>query len=206
MNGRPNVRAIPQQHAHILQSLREGSDHAFDAVFDMYYEPLCVYVVRIVGDSADADDIVAETLTAFWNQRKKVRFTSISQIKAYLYKTARNASLDLLGQEKRDRKMIQEASFLSAQDNIDFFAEMGIEQREQLIQEITRIVYDLIRELPQGCGEVITLFYIDQMPIKDIAFRLGICEGAVKSQKSYGVGLLRKKLISHNRDLERYCP
>lgn len=205
MTAHPNIRAIPHQHAHVLQALREGNGQAFDYVFDLYYLSLSDFVMHKINDRDASDDIAAEAFTKFWNQRKKVRFSSIRQIKAYLYTTARNASLDFLSKQRLDKRYQQETIFLTAQENSDFYAEIGLAQRARMIQEVTRIVYELIKELPDGCGKIVTLYYIEQLPIKEIAARLGISQGTVKSQRGYGVDLLRKKYAKRTLNLERYC-
>lgn len=205
MTAHPNIRAIPNQHAHVLQALREGTGQAFDYLFDLYYQALSDFVMHKINDRDAADDIAAEAFTKFWNQRKKVRFSNIWKIKAYLYTTALNGSLDFLSKQSLDKRYQQETAFLTAQENGDFYAEIGIDQRARLIQETSRIAYELIKELPNGCGEIITLFYIEQLPIKEIAARLGITPGTVKSQRGYGVDLLRKKIKKRTLDLERYC-
>ena len=51
-----NNRMLTEEH-HLLLALSQGSETAFDTLFNMYYPVLCAYAGRIV-EPKDAEEIV----------------------------------------------------------------------------------------------------------------------------------------------------
>jgi RNA polymerase sigma-70 factor (ECF subfamily) len=52
----------------------------------------------------------------------------------------------------------------------------------------------LVGDLPAGSRAVLTLHYLDDLPLTEVADVLGLPVGTVKSRLSYGPRLLRERL------------
>lgn len=79
-------------------------DRNFTQLFDELYVPLCQYCLRLVNDTVTAEDIVQEQFIYFWENRK--RLIVISSPSAYLYKSVKNKSLNYLGKQMRNFKVM----------------------------------------------------------------------------------------------------
>ena len=70
-----------------------------DETFKYYYRPLCLYVLHYVHDTDIAEDIVQDSFSILW-EKLSISGAEIENVKAYLYTTARNRSLDYLKKEE----------------------------------------------------------------------------------------------------------
>ena len=70
-----------------------------DETFKYHYRSLCLYVLHYVHDTDIAEDIVQDSFSALW-EKLSISGAEIENVKAYLYTTARNRSLDYLKKEE----------------------------------------------------------------------------------------------------------
>lgn len=81
-----------------------------EATFDLFYRstarPLWIYIHRVSGDAAVADDLLQETYYRFL--RAPVARMDEAQMKSYLYKIATNLLNDHWRNRKRERKLTSE--------------------------------------------------------------------------------------------------
>ncbi|EID56443.1 RNA polymerase subunit sigma-70 [Saccharomonospora xinjiangensis] len=88
-----NVEAL------VLTAVRDGDRAAFGELTTRYRHELRVHCYRMLGSRDDADDIVQETLLRAW--RRRSTYQARSTFRAWLYKIATNACLDLISERKR---------------------------------------------------------------------------------------------------------
>ena len=173
--------------AQIFKSFHAGREEGFDAVFKTFYTPLVFYAVKIIGDQAAAEDIVGDSFISIWNKRHII--SNYPGLKAYLYKIVKNACIDWLRQQTRreaTRAQLQLLSDATEQSNI-----------EQLVMaETFRQLHTAIHQLPPQCRKVILMLFIGEASITGIAAAMNITKGTVRSQRSRGLMLLRKLLLS----------
>ncbi|MBE9598675.1 sigma-70 family RNA polymerase sigma factor [Pedobacter sp. MC2016-24] len=157
---------------------------AYNYVFRFYYPSLCQFTGRLIGRDF-AEDLVEELFLRLWSSEKT--FNNEEHLKAFLYHSIKNASLDFLKTTKRavDRNTLftEEHSFNEA----DYLA--GIIRSEVLIE-----LYQAIAELPTEKGRIIKMTYLDGKSNQETAAELGISIQTVKNQKLRGLALLKNKL------------
>ncbi len=136
---------------------------------DMLYR-LCFVMLR---NTADAEDAVQETFIAYTT--KSPVFSDKEHEKAWLLKVASNKCRDIL--RFRNRHQLTELSELEAVVQDD---------------ESSHIL-EALMELPEKFRLVLTLYYIDEYKVKEIAEIIKKTPSAVKMRLQKGRKLLEEK-------------
>src|SRR5258708_2316373 len=76
-----------------------GSEEAFRTLFEPHRRAITLHCYRMLGSLQDAEEVVQETLLRAWQRQDDVRSTGA--MRAWLYRIATNASLDLLRTRRR---------------------------------------------------------------------------------------------------------
>jgi RNA polymerase sigma-70 factor (ECF subfamily) len=76
-----------------------ASEESFRTLFEPHRRAITLHCYRMLGSLQDAEEIVQETLLRAWQRQDDVRSTSATR--AWLYKIATNACLDLLKVRRR---------------------------------------------------------------------------------------------------------
>jgi RNA polymerase sigma-70 factor (ECF subfamily) len=183
------MRSIPMEND-IIVSFRKGGPEALQTLLKQYYNPLCLFADRLLTDKAAAEDIVGEAFIKLWN--KRANFESLQNIKAFMYITVRNACLNHLKQAKRDSLSKKQMAYLTGEKEEFVLNEM-------IRAEVLKEIMNEVNNLPEQCGKVLRLGYLEGFKNQEIADMLNISVHTVKNQKARAIQLLKTRL--RNRDL-----
>ncbi len=151
----------------------------FDILFKRYYRPLCLYAAHYLkGDIAASEDIVQDCFVKLWQQEAK---RDITDKRAFLYSTVRNACIDTL------RRQHPEMTNIDPSDLEEIISdEEAIDRSEQEAK-----VWETIDALPDRCREVFLMAKRDGMTYNEIAEALNISVKTVEHQISKAMKKLR---------------
>jgi len=93
----------PQQEDSRLVAAKSGDKDQFSELTESYRRELQIHCYRILGSLQEADDLVQETFLRAW--RRLDTYQGRASLRAWLYKIATNACLDVLDQ-RRSRRML----------------------------------------------------------------------------------------------------
>jgi RNA polymerase sigma factor (sigma-70 family) len=165
-----------QQRAVVLRA-QSGERDAFDALLAWIAPALLRYVARVTNDIALAEDVVQDTLIAI--VRKIGWLQDANLFRAWAYRIASREAFRALKKRR-------------VTDPIDDVAMEYVEpdpwMRERLLAQVER--------LSPAARAVITLHYLEEMPISEVADVLDVGIGTVKSRLAYGLAQLRKENLS----------
>ena len=124
----------------------------------------------ITFDTAEAEDIVQDTLIKVWGKREE--WTGIDSIEAYCTIVCRNLSIDRSKKEETRHVQLDE-SLHTRPDASTPYEQLAARDGLGLLQE-------LLRELPQAQQDIVHLREIEGKSYKEIAETLGLSEEQVK--------------------------
>ena len=168
---------------HIIAGFQQGSKEAFAAVYNMHYSRLYGFIKKLTDNREEAQDITTETFVKLWELC--ARFETLQNIKAFLFITARNASLDYLRYLKRVAGDARDFNYTTPKIN-----ESELE-REMIEVEVLQKIYEEIENLPGKCQKVFKMSYVDSMKNEDIANQLQITPQTVKNHKTRALNIIR---------------
>lgn len=158
---------------------------AFAALFERYAGRVKGWLMRTGAAPELAEDIAQETMLAVW--RKAATYDPArASASAWLFAIARNQRIDRLRRDQRSRAhLIHE---MEAPDNP--------EQPDELVDAAERgaRVRDALALLPDEQARVVQLSFFEDHPHAEIAERLGIPLGTVKSRLRLAMTRLREAL------------
>lgn len=141
----------PVSHGMNLEErfLKEYDSHA-DSIFRF-----CLFKL---SDREEAKDLTQETFTKVWGYM--TRGGEVRNIKAFLFQTARNLIIDKYRKKYTDSlEVMQEAGF-----DPQFEEEVEIEEKID-----AEIASQLLKELSDEYREVVTLRFVEEMTVQEIA-------------------------------------
>jgi len=169
-----------------LRAIATRQDRAAFAALFEFYAPRIKGMLMRRGASADAaEDFAQETLLVVW--RKAAQFDpALASASAWVYTIARNLRVDRL---RRDQRAV---SFALYADSEPQPAERPDDPLERSQQE--QRVRSALAALPQEQVRVVELSFFEGRAHGDIAERLGLPLGTVKSRLRLAMGRLRNLL------------
>lgn len=177
---------LVEQEKEILKKIKNGDNEAFGEFYD-FYAPRVYRFVRLKVDSQEtAQDLTSEAFLRIWQhlqEQRKIR----ERFQSLLYKIARNLVIDFY-RTKSVREILIE-------DNLEEFSniEDGEASDELVIrQEEMTEVKKAILQIHPNYQDVIFWYYIDDLPIVDIAEILNKNEGTVRVLIHRAVRALRE--------------
>lgn len=152
----------------------DRSDEAFRKLFEDFGPRIRSYMMRQGADAALAEELAQETLLTVW--RKAALYSADKgSASTWIFTIARNLRIDRLRRETPWQELTEEHAASIPSDVTAPDDAASNRQREARV----RIV---LRELPPDQLEVVTLAYIDGLSHSDIADRLRLPLGTVKSR------------------------
>ncbi|MCZ7625963.1 MAG: RNA polymerase subunit sigma-24 [Candidatus Methylomirabilota bacterium] len=181
----------------VIERLRSGDYDAFEAIFRRYVNRVYRQVFRLVGNDAEAEEIVQEVFLAVYQKCKS--FRGDSAFSTWLYSLAMNACLTRLRKRKRNREISLDA-FLPCYredghhrvrpvfnwaDEVEFRLEKD---------ELRELLQEAIDQLPPAEKAVIVLSDVEGVPDREIGETLRLSIPAVKARLHRARLFLRGKL------------
>jgi len=166
-------------------ALLEGDAKALEYFFELYLTPLTYFGYKLTDDEAAAEDIAAESFVKLWYNCENLLNTS--SIKAYLYKTVRNASIDHLRKKQSEKN--RQSLLVPLQPVSEETTTTRIIETETYHQ-----LYLLLETLPPKTGRVFKMFYLEGKSYREISEELSVSINTIKKQRIKAVQLIKQKL------------
>jgi RNA polymerase sigma-70 factor (ECF subfamily) len=170
-------------HGSVLHRFREGDLDAFEELFREHQRPVYGWILRIVRNTATAEELTVET---FWRiYRARDRFEPDRPFAPWARRIATRAALDWLRAQRPEVELTAEMA--GALPSIST-GDPGIAAE---IRQKTALAF---ARLPPNLRAAAVLAVVEEQPHKEIAAALGITVAAVKLRVFRALRLLRKDL------------
>jgi RNA polymerase sigma-70 factor, ECF subfamily len=182
----PDVQLPLQGDAERLRLIAQSQDRsAFAELFDVYGPKVKAFMMRKGATAEQAEDLVQETMISVWT-KAALYVPERGGVSTWIFTIARNLRIDRLRREKSNQFT----------DIDDYDAESDdVAQDDALsrFQEDTHVAKALA-QIPAEQRELLIMSYVEDLPQSEIAQRLKIPLGTVKSRMRLAYRRMRKLL------------
>lgn len=177
----------------LLARIVRREDEALATLYDRHGRAAFALARQIVRDGETAEDVVQEAFLTLWRRAETYR-PERGAVRAWLLTVVRNRAIDMLRSPSRSGPSATAASV----DDLNLVAPDNPEQDAMRMVE-GRVVRAALAELPPEQREVVELAYFAGLAYPEVAARMGIPLGTVKSRMR--LALERLRVLLRARDV-----
>lgn len=194
----PRSSHVPPDVVHLsdealIALAARGEEPALAALYDRYGRIAYGLALRVLRDSALAEDAVQEAFLAVWRSAHRY-IPERSKASTWILTFVHRRAVDLVRREERRR----------ADQLTDVEAVGGVVDEEAWLRLERERVQAALRKLPDQQREAIELAYYGGFTQSELAERLGQPLGTIKSRMFTGLTRLRELLTETDHDPERW--
>src|SRR6266700_5602608 len=178
------------EDSELLDRLAADDETAFRLLVERHIDRAYAIALRIVGNAADAEDVVQDTMLKVWTHRGRWQHGR-AKFSTWLYRVVSNRCIDL---HRKPRT-----------ENVDAVPEVADAQPDasSVIErnEVNDLLEAAMLRLPEQQRIAVILSYHENMSNGDIAEVMDTTVSAVESLLKRGRQQLRELLRRHERDI-----
>lgn len=186
MTGVDRPDRAASEHAQLLARVAATKDRAaFAALFDHFAPRVKSFMMRKGATAEQAEDLVQETMIAVWS-KAALYVAERGSVSTWIFTIARNLRIDRLRRERANQ-------FTDLDDYDAPSDDPGQDEALRRVQEDSAVAQALAK-IPPEQRELLMLSYVEDLPQSEIAARLQIPLGTVKSRMRLAYRRLKKLL------------
>lgn len=180
-----NTKAVYASYsdAQLIEQTAKEDIVAYEALYDRYAAQVYGVIVQIVRDSAVADELLQETFWQIWQSAQ--RYSEQNTARAWIFRIARNRSIDELRKQKARPQLEQGVEPADAAISVGLTDDSAADRAEQNLDQ--EKVQRTIANLPEAQQACLLLAYFEGLTHSSIAARLDLPVGTVKSRMRIGL-------------------
>lgn len=186
MTGGNSPERAVREHAEQLAKVAANKDRqAFAELFDHYAPRVKSFMMRKGASAEQAEDLVQETMIAVWS-KAALYAPERGSVATWIFTIARNLRIDRLRRERSNQFT----------DLDDYDAPSDDPAQDEALRRVQEdgAVARALAQIPPEQRELLMLSYVEDMPQSEIAARLQIPLGTVKSRMRLAYRRLKKLL------------
>jgi RNA polymerase sigma-70 factor, ECF subfamily len=189
------VKALKKEaDERLLIEAAQKDPACFAELYEMHFERVYAYVCRRAGNRTETEDLTSEVFHQALANLKRFEWRGIP-FAAWLFRIAANLIADRWqrsGREVVDDSLIESALTESGAFGSKSSSKANVAEIENIEQRAT--LYRLVETLPEEQRRVLTLRFVEEKSIKEVAREVGKTEGAVKQLQFRALSNLRARL------------
>ena len=173
---------MKKEEAHIIKEILNGKTEQYEYFLDRYGQQVFVLVDRIVSCQEDAEELTQDVFLKAFQQLSS--FKAESSFSTWIYRIATNVAISAVRKKRNDVLRLDDSVFANLSDTqVDEALEDDSEEQMERLQQA-------MNQLEADERALITLYYLEEKPLAEVAFILGMTEGNAKVK----LHRIRKKL------------
>lgn len=158
----------------LILRAQDSDSKALELLVKRWHHNFLKYAIRIVREYSLGQDIVQDSWVAIIKNLKKLK--NPAHFRPWAYRIIHHKAMDEFRKQKRENRKEEK------------------EDLENKIDDRIEMILLQLNAMEPEDKNIITLFYLEEMPIAEIAFILDIPPGTVKSRLFYCRKKLKKRL------------
>lgn len=175
----------------IIRLIKNKNISSFEELFRFYYPRMRRYAIHFLQNEEEANDLIQDVFLQLWDRRDQLQ--EEKNIVAFLFTLLKNKCLNSLKKKVVENKYLQKQSLfeterlyaLSFAQSVDF---------KSMESQLNLEIESLIAQMPEKCGMVFRLKWVEGKKIKEIATLLDISTTMVDKHLARGMEIARKKI------------
>ncbi|MFZ1704680.1 MAG: sigma-70 family RNA polymerase sigma factor [Saprospiraceae bacterium] len=160
-----------QEDINWINSTLQGDVRAFEKIVQKYSDMVFTIALRIVGHREEAEEIAQDV---FINIYKSLHvFQHKAKFSTWVYRIAYNASINCTRKAKKVIELVE----WNESVHTDYISTSNEEDNDE-----RKIILDSIETLDEIDQIIVTLYYYDNTPVKEIATITQLSESNIKSR------------------------
>lgn len=173
---------MKHNEAHIIEEILNGKTNRYEYFLDKYGQQVFALVARIVSCQEDAEELTQDVFLKAFQQLSS--FKAESSFSTWIYRIAYNAAISATRKQNHDVLHLDDTVFANLKDaQVDEALE---DESEEQLRRLTQAM----EKLNADERALLTLYYMEEKPLAEIAFILGMTESNTKVK----LHRIRKKL------------
>ena len=175
-------RQMKKEESYIIKEILNGKPEQYEYFLDRYGQQVFVLVDRIVSCPEDAEELTQDVFLKAFQQLSS--FKAESSFSTWIYRIATNVAISAVRKRKNEAIRLDDSVFANLSDTqVDEALEDDSEEQLQRLQRA-------MEQLEADERALITLYYMEEKPMAEVAFIVGLTEANAKVK----LHRIRKKL------------
>lgn len=174
---------MDQPDKSLLENFRNGESHALDRIYEHYRMPVIRFIVSIVKDEQEAENIFHDVFIKLLKKKEDIK--PELNFNSYVFTAVRNEVFDYLKAVKKDmalkEKYWQAIQTRADEDEVD---------KEEVLNRLEKIV----QMLSPKRRKILEMNYFEQKSYIEIAEALRISKNTVKNQLVKAKFIIRREM------------
>jgi RNA polymerase sigma-70 factor (ECF subfamily) len=167
------------EEAALVLRAQEGDSEAFRTLVESYDRRLLYYIRRVLGEAEEAFDVLQDVWLCAHRNLRKLR--SPRAFRVWLYRIAHDQTISALRRSSREMPLEELP--------LDKVPDIGA---PDLKLDAADVVHAALRALSLDHRRVLTLHFLEDMSVEEVAEVLATNAGTVKSRLHYAKAAMRR--------------
>lgn len=181
----------------LIQSIQRGDKETFAELYKAYFSGLCNFAHRYIDQPTICEELVQDLFLSIWKRREE--WDPQGSVRSYLFKAARNRSLDYLKHMEVQRNYLEarKIELQMERDSLKYQQEYDLAVDERISKHDTglaKAIDEAIDQLPERRKIIFLLSREDGLTYQEIADILEISVKTVETQMGRSLKTLRDYL------------
>jgi len=175
----------PEEDVKLLLRIAQKDQEALSLLYDRYAQILLSFAFRILHSLEESEEAVSDVFVQVWRSAANYDREK-SRVDTWLFMITRSRAIDRLRQSAKQERELSTAKQLPlVTDSLD---------EDLIIQERRQKIIDALNQLPTEQRQALELSYFGGMSHAEIAIKLNIPLGTIKTRIRLAVNKLRQLL------------